>query len=304
MVNIALIVSSVLISTVVILFPSLGETFTELSGVYNFGLEGIMLISAASSFVAAIWSGSLFVGILVGMLSGCLIGLLQALFAVNFKADQIVFGIGLIILGEFLSSFIVVTLGKAGVFSVPTLPKLPTQGLVYPLNIILRQDALVYLSFVMVVVVWFVLFRTKFGLTLRATGENPYVAASAGINVQRMQYVASIVGCIIASLGGVFIILGIAGSWVDNITAGNGFIAVAMVRVGNFRPFQILLICLLYGIAEAVQLNLQILGTGIPHDFLQMIPYLLGIVALAVSGIYSRFGEPKSLGKPYIKESR
>jgi simple sugar transport system permease protein len=305
MFDIAIVLASVIVSAVAVLYPALGEAFSELSGVYNIGLEGIMLICAALSFLGVRYFQSLWLGIVIGVGGGVLIGLIQALFAVRIRADQIVFGLGIIIMGQFLSSFLSgLAIQQTGRFGVETLPVLGTQNLPYPLNVILRQNALVYFSLALVLALWVLLFKTKFGLAVKSVGEDPYVAASAGVKVELIRYVSVIAGCAIASLGGIFVILGLTGTWSDGITGGNGFIAIAMVRVGHFRPLPILATCLLYGGVVSLQLELQVIASGFPHQFLQMIPYMVGILALLVSGRTSFRAEPGSLGKPYVREKK
>lgn len=290
---------------VIISYPSLGEAFSELSGVYNLGLEGIMLISAATSFIGALFTGNVAVGLLVGIMTGVLLGAVQALFAVHIGADQVVFGLGIILLGPFLSTFLASSALKSGLRQAPIFPPLDTTGFPYPLNFILRQNALFFILFILAFVLWFLLFKTRFGLALRSVGENAHVAASAGINVSLVRYVSSIIGSTIAAIGGTFVILGLNGLWSDNITGGRGFIAIAIVRVGLFKPILILVFSLLFGLVDSFQLyQAAVLGPSFPHQFLSMAPFLIGIFALLISTRFKIFSEPTALGTPYIKEQR
>jgi len=302
-VNLILLVSASLVSATTLIYPALGETFTELSGVYNIGLECIMLISASTSFVATAYSGSVIAGLVIGIVTGMLAGFIQGIFAVNFRADQIVFGLGIILLGPFLSPVLKDTFALT-TNQVPTFPLLDATNLPYPLSVLLNQNALTFASIGLVFLLWYALFKTKFGLAIRAVGEDPRVAASVGINVGRARYLCSILGSAIAAVGGVFVVLGLTGSWAGDVTAGRGFIAIAMVRVGLYRPVPILIACLLFGFVDAAQLTLQVSASGFPHQFLQMAPYLMGIVALIISGRFKVFGGPASLGRPYEKEQR
>ncbi len=286
-------------------YPALGETFTERSGVYNIGLEGIMLISAATSFIAALFTENPLIGLAAGLLTGALIGAIQALFAVNFSADQVVFGLGVILLGPFLSTFLASTALQSGLRQAPVFLPLDATSLPYPLNFILRQNALLYALIPIVLVMWFVLSKTKFGLAVRSVGENPHVAASSGINVTLFRYLCSIVGSAIAAVGGTYVVLGLNGLWSDNITGGRGFIAIAMVRVGLFRPIWVAVFSILFGLVDSFQLYLAaVLGPSFPHQFLSMTPYLVGILVLLISTRYKTFTEPAALGKPYTREQQ
>jgi len=297
----AQLIVPLLTAAVSISYPALGEAFAELSGVWNFGTEGIMLISAAASFLGSLYSGNPIVGLLAGLLTGALIGVIQALFAVNLNANQIVFCLGLILLGPFLGSFMASSVSYLG--SVPILPTLNTTDFKYPLDFILRQNVLFYFVPFLVVIEWLILYRTKFGLAVRSIGENPHVAASTGINVKAIRYVCAIVGTMIASLGGAFLIVGLVGTWSNNITAGRGFIAIAMVRLGLFRPVWIAVSCLIFGIVDSLQLYYSAtLGASFPTQFFSMTPYLVGILVLFISSRFKTFPEPSALGKPFVKE--
>lgn len=301
--NVAILLGAALVSATTLAYPSLGEALTEFSGVYNVGLEGIMLIAATTSYIAVVYTGNVYIGLLVGIGTGALIGLIQAVFAVNLKADQIVFGLGLILLGPFLGP--VLKEGFAGTTNlVPAFPAIETGPLPYGLDVILRQNALTFAAMALAVVLWYLLFRTKFGLGLRAVGEDPHVAESVGINVTLVRYLCSILGCAIAAVGGVFVVLGLTGAWAGDVTAGRGFIAIAMVRVGLYRPSLIYGVSLLFGFIDSLQLALQVSASGLPYQFLQMAPYLMGVVALAISGKFKVFGGPAGLGRPYEKEQR
>src|SRR5437016_5432473 len=207
-------------STISLLFPALGENISELSGVYNIGLEGIMMVSAVTGYIISAYTGSPYIGIAGGVLSGGVIGLLQALFAVHLRADQVLFGLAIALLGPFLSSFIASEFfTQLGSFKVPTIGSLPTNNLPYPFNALLTQNYLVYSALALTFFLWWALFKTGFGLRLRAVGENANVAASSGNNVVGFRYFGSIVGCMVAALGGSFILFGIAGAWSPNMTA-------------------------------------------------------------------------------------
>ncbi|MGD0646009.1 MAG: ABC transporter permease [Candidatus Bathyarchaeia archaeon] len=302
MLNFLVIISAAIPSAIAILYPALGENFTELSGIYNIGLEGIMLISAAVGFIVAIYTQSLLFGLIGGVCTGVLVGLLLAFFALNLGADQIVFGLALIIMGPFLSSFIAGT-GPPGLHSIGTLPSVNLGKGAYPFNYIFNQSILVYFGLALLFVIWYITSRTHFGLAMRATGEDPHVAASSGINVVLTRWICCIVGCAIAALGGVFVVFSLTGVWTDNITGGNGFIAIALLRVGGYRPQYVLLACIVYGFVDSLQITVQALRI-FPYQFLAMFPYVIGIIALVIQGKFKIFPGPKSLGKPYVKGER
>ncbi len=290
----------------VISYAALGENLTELSGVYNVGTEGTMLLSAATSFMVSLVTGSPALGLLAGVLLGATIGAILAVFAVKIEADQIVFGLGLILVGTFMSTVIANTAlsGRSSFSEIATFSPLNTEGFPYPLNLILKQNFLFYLVFAVSGALWYLLFKSKFGLAVRAVGENPHVAVSAGINLVLLRYLCTILGSAVAALGGIFVIY-LNGIWGDRLTGGRGFIAIAMVRVGLFRPHLVLLASLLFGLVDSIQLYFTaILGSSFPYQFFAMIPYIVGILALLVSTRFGIFKEPSALGRPYDKESR
>jgi simple sugar transport system permease protein len=302
MLNFLIVISAAIPLAIAILYPAMGENITELAGVYNIGLEGIMLISAAVGFIVALYSHNLVYGVLGGVFTGVLVGVLLAFFALNIKADQIVFGLSLIIIGPFLSSFIA-GYAPSGINTISVLPAVNLGNWAYPFNYIFNQSILVYIGFAMLAAIWYITSRTHFGLAMRATGEDPHVAASTGINVVVTRWICCIAGCAIAALGGIFVVFSLTGVWADNVTGGNGFIAIALLRVGGYRPQYVLLACLVYGFVDALQLTVQALRI-FPYQFLEMFPYVVGIIALVVQGRFKIFPGPKSLGRPYVKGER
>jgi simple sugar transport system permease protein len=304
--DIGSLVLGALTSGTVISYAALGQNLTELSGVYNVGTEGTMLLAAATSFMVSLITGSPTIGLLAGILLGATIGAILAVFAINIGADQIVFGLGLILVGTFMSTVIANTAlsGRSSFSSISTFPPLDTEGFPSPLNLILKQNFLFYLVFVVAVALWYLLFKTKFGLAIRAAGENPHVAVSAGKNLILIRYFCTVLGSAVAALGGIFVIY-LNGIWGDRLTGGRGFVAIAMVRVGLFRPHLVLLASLLFGFVDSIQLYFTaILGSSFPYQFFAMIPYVVGMLVLLVSTRFGIFKEPSGLGRPYAKESR
>lgn len=290
-----------------ILFAALGEIIGERSGVMNLGVEGIMLMGAITSFTTAYFSGDVWLGLLVGMVAGALMGSLMAFMSVTLCTDQSIGGIAIWILGMGLSSYLYRTIfGILPVgpsiegfkpISLPVLSEIPIVG-----PSVFRQNVLVYLMVPLVVLTSAVLFRTTLGLKIRAVGERPRVADSLGINVTYVRYICVIFGSMMAGLAGASVTLGDIHTFRDNITAGRGWIAIALVIFGAWKPYNALAGALLFGGADAVQMRIQALGFNIPYQFLLMLPYSLAIIALL--RVYKRTTAPESLGIPYRPEGK
>jgi simple sugar transport system permease protein len=303
--DIFLIIGASITYAAALMYPSLGENLTEVAGTYNIGTEGIMLISAATTYVGAVFTGSALIGLLLGIATGALIGAVLAAFSLGLKADQVIFGLGLILMGSFLGIFIAGTVEKTvGTVQVPLFPRASFDSLGYPFNLVFSQNLLVYIAIILAVAMWLLLSKTKFGLAVRAVGENPNVAASAGTNVVLVRTVCAVLGSAIAAVGGSFVLIGVSGIWSENLTAGRGFVGIAIVRIGFFKPLLILVFSLVFGFVDSMQLSLQTVLSGFPVQFLQMLHYITGIVALAISGKYKLAGQPASIGKPYSREER
>lgn len=285
-----------------ILWAGLGETLTERAGVLNLGIEGIMLIGAILGFVAAYLSGSLWVGLLAAMLLGMLAGLLMGLLAVTLGLNQHVSGLGVTLLcsGLALFTFRVLFKGTASAPKIETFPQLsfPSLGVVAP---VFEQYGLTYLAFALVPIVWWLLHRTTFGLWIRAVGENPEAADTAGVNVARVRYIALALGGALMGAGGAFLSLAQLGSATFGMVAGRGWVAIALVILGNWQPGKVLLGALLFGFVEALQLRLRAVGVQVPYQFLLALPYLVTIAALALAGRNAAY--PGALLKPYKREA-
>ena len=303
--NYTLIASTLRLSTPLIL-AALGGLYAERSGVINIALEGMMLAGAFTAAAATIYAHNPWVGLLAATLAGVLVAWLHAVATINYKADQVVSGtaINVLFLGvpALLSGALFDSTG-----ATPQLPKdqvLPDVALFNAehspmLASIFNQKPLVYLAFILVGVSVYVLYRTRFGLRLRAVGENPEAADTAGVNVRRMRYAGVLISGALAALGGAYLSIGQNSLFTRNMTAGRGFIALAALIFGKWDPVGALLACLFFGLAEAVAIRMQ--GTvNIPNQFIQLIPYVLTMVALA--GLVRRASPPKALGVAYAKE--
>jgi simple sugar transport system permease protein len=301
--TLSLIASTIRLGTPLVL-AALGGLFSERSGVINIALEGKMLAgaftAAAVTYAAdnklGLGAASPWVGLLGGMLAGLFIAVIYAVSCIKFKAEQVVSGaaINILMLGipGFLSGAFFLSSG-----STPQLPKdhlLPQSPVIIAITIL-----------ALVALIWYVLYKTPFGLRLRSVGENPEAADAAGVSVSRIRYSGVLLAGVLAGLGGAYLSIGQSSLFTRNMTAGRGFIALAALIFGKWRPVQTLLACLLFGFTEAVSIQMQGVfklpsGEDIPVQFIQMVPYVLTIVVLA--GFIGSSRPPRALGIPYQKE--
>lgn len=303
--NYTLIASTIRLSTPLIL-AALGGLYSERSGVINIALEGMMLAGAFTAAAVTVFTHSSLVGVLAAVLAGILVAALHAVATINYRADQVVSGtaINILFLGvpALLSGALFESTGATRQLTKDEV--LPDVGLFNPesfpmLASVFNQKPIVYLALLAVAVSVYVLYRTPFGLRLRAVGENPEAADTAGVNVVRMRYAGVLISGALAALGGAYLSIGQSSQFTRNMTAGRGFIALAALIFGKWHPVGALLACLLFGLAEAVSIRMQ--GTvNIPNQFILMIPYVLTIVMLA--GLIRRADPPKALGVAYAKE--
>lgn len=272
----------------------------ERSGVINIGIEGQMLLSAFIGFLVNVWTGNLFIAIVAGLLTGAVFGALLAFMSITLKIDQIIGGSVINIIALGLTGYFyqqgLTTEGKLRPIPLGPLAELPIVGRVF-----FDNPPITYLSIVLVFVVHYILFNTKWGLRTRAVGEHPRAADTVGVNVYLIRYVNVIVAGAIAGLGGVFLTLEAVGSFERNMTNGRGFVALACMLFGKYTPFGAWGAALLFGLTSAIQTQLQFGGRiNIPHQFIGMLPYLLTIVVLA--GFVGRTRVPAADGVPYEKE--
>src|SRR5436305_3285071 len=290
--TLSMLFSTIRLSTPLVL-AALGGLYSERSGVINIALEGIMLAGAFTAAAITYYAGNPFVGLLAGMLAGVAVAAIHAVACIRFKADQVVTGTAIII----LMTGIPALLSGAFFLSSGSTPQIPKENLL-PLTPVV-------IAFAMVPVTWYALYRTPFGLRLRAVGENPEAADAAGVSVIRMRYVGVIMSGALAGIGGAYLSIGQSSLFTRNMAAGRGFIALAALIFGNWRPVQTMLACLLFGFADAMTIQMQGVaklpsGEDIPVQFIQMIPYVLTIVVLA--GFIGQSRAPNALGTAYQKE--
>jgi simple sugar transport system permease protein len=290
--SIALIWSTIRLSTPLIL-AALGGLFSERSGVINIALEGMMLAGAFTAAAVTHAVGNPFVGLLAGIGAGLLVAAIHAVACIRYKADQVVSGTAINILMIGMPPF----LSGAFFLSSGSTPQIPKDQLIPWTPIII--------AFLLVPLTWYVLYKTPFGLRLRSVGENPEAADAAGVAVARMRYAGVLLSGVLAGIGGAYLSIGQSSLFTRNMTSGRGFIALAALIFGKWRPVQTMLACLLFGFTEAVTIQMQGVvklpsGDDIPIQFIQMVPYLLTIIVLA--GFIGSSRPPKALGIPYEKE--
>jgi simple sugar transport system permease protein len=293
---------------------AVGETFCERSGVLNLSLEGMLLAGAFGSFMGGYYSGNLWVGVLAGIGGGLVIGIMMAILSVTFKTAQVINGIVLVLFSVGLTAFT-----YNSVFGVTTSP--PRFDSMRPVEIpwlrsipgvgpvLFEQSILVYLSVVVIVAVSWLLFRTRFGLSVRAAGEKPSAVDAAGVNVDRVRWIALLVAGAMAGLGGAVLIVGQLGFFRDSITAGRGWVAIALVIFGRWTPLRVFGGALLFGMTDALQLRIQAAGgginSGVPFEFFQALPYLVTLGVVIVATARSRDDAmPTALGTTFEKESK
>jgi simple sugar transport system permease protein len=285
-----------------IMLAALGGLFAERSGVLNIGLEGAMLTGAFVGFVATYITGSLTVGVFFSVLAGIVFGLILGVYTITLGASQVVVGIAMNLLATGVTAFFYRLIFGRGTQSprIDTFLPLDLGPLAdFPLigALFFRQDVLAYIALALVTVVWVVISRTRLGLNIRAVGEHPEAAETLGVDVFHVRYLAVAVSGGLAGLGGGFLSLSATGIFIDNMTAGRGYIALAILILGRRHPLGVLLAALLFGAADALQLRAQLLPTGVPFQFLLMLPYVLTIIVLAAS--VGRASAPAALGVPF-----
>ncbi|AHY45392.1 putative ABC-type transport system permease component [Rubrobacter radiotolerans] len=286
-----------------LILAALGGLFSERSGIVNIGLEGLMLISAFFGVVGAFYSGSAFVGLLTAVAAGLVFALIHAVMTITFEADQIISGTAINLLALGGTGFLMVELFGSGGTSprisgfdavpIPLLSQIPLIG-----GPLFSQSLLVYLMYALVPLAFFLLFKTPFGLRLRATGEVPEAVDTAGVSVYRMRYYGVALSGILAALGGAYLSMGLLSAFTEGMTNGRGFIALAALIFGRWNPLGAAGAALLFGFAQAVTIRAP--QDVVPLEFLNMLPYILTIVVLA--GFGGRAIAPAAVGKPYRKE--
>jgi ABC-type uncharacterized transport system permease subunit len=303
--NMVGMLSSSLVRATPIALAALCGVISERAGVVNIGIEGMMLMAAMTSVVAASVTDNLWIGLIVAMLTGALLAAVHAFLAIRFKVDQIISGVAINIFAAgttsyFSSRFLQVNgdvLNNSGTFKsipIPLLSKIPIIGPIF-----FENSIIVYIMMLLVAVMHIVLFYTPWGLRTRAVGEHPKAADTLGVNVFKMQYVNVILGGAIAGIGGAYFSIGSVGRFDEQMTAGKGFIGLAAMIFGKWTPIGAFLASLLFGFADSLQVKLQILRVPIPSEFLLMTPYIITMIVLA--GVVGRAVAPAADGVPYEK---
>jgi ABC-type uncharacterized transport system permease subunit len=286
-----------------ILFAAIGELVTQRAGIWNMGVEGTMLMGAFTAYVVASATGAIWLAVLAAMMAGALMGLLTAFMTVTMRVDHFISGLGINLLagGLTLYWFRIYIKDRAqptfdgfDSVAIPGLSSIPWIG-----EILFTQRLLTYLAFAMVPVIWFLLYRTRWGLELRCLGENPKALDIKGINIVRRQYVAVLIGSVMTGLGGGFLMLGFSDRFLADITAGRGWLAVVAIIAGNWMPRGVLAAVLVFALLESIATNVQVLSLNVPHQIFLAMPYLASILLLM--GLRRKTNQPVKLGIPYFR---
>jgi len=295
---------------------TIGEIFTERTGILNLGVEGTMLMGALSAFTAVFYSHSIMLGILVAMVIGGLLALIHAFLTTTMRANQVVSGLSITLFGTGFSSFLGQRLGPesnnfrlVGLRAERILPFAPKWAKDIPiLSAFLNQDIITYLVYLLIPLAWFFLYKTRPGLWLRSVGEDPYTADAMGIDVTKTRYFYTIIGGMLIALGGAHLSLSYTPGWSENITGGRGWIVIALVIFSMWNPARAVWGSLLFGGINAVQFRLQASGTSIPANFLNMLPYIGTIIVLVAitwwEALSKKVGAPAALGSSYMREEK
>ncbi len=291
---------------------AVGESFSERAGVLNLGLEGMMLCAALAAFVGEYYTGSAALGVLAGVAVGVMLAALKAFLSVYLKTEQVINGIAIVIFAQGITAFAYERLFRSLQVSpqvpplhtihVPILASIPGIG-----PVLFDQNVLIYVSLLTVAGVWLLLYRTKFGLSVRAVGESPIAAESVGGHVDLVRWLALLVCGAMAGLGGAVLIVGDINLFGPNVTAGRGWVAIALVIFGRWNPLIVFGGALLFGMTDALQLRIQAVSGGtlaaVPYEFFQALPYLLTLTVMVAATVASkRSAQPFALGVPFRRE--
>jgi simple sugar transport system permease protein len=303
---IANLIFATISSSTIILYATLGEIITERSGVMNLGIEGMMLVGALCGFSVAFVTNNLILAVLMAGIVSSVMALIHAFLCITLRANQVVSGLALTIFGTGISSFF----GKNMVgqhlpiafnpINIPFLSSIPFLG-----KILFSYNILVYLAWFSALILFLMLKYTRWGLYIKSTGEKPLSSDIMGVPVLKIRYLSTIFGGFMAGISGAYLTLAYTPLWGDGMTAGKGWIAVALVIFANWNPLLAIFGTILFGGLEALQLRLQPLGVAISPHILNMIPYLFTILILVVLSFRKkRSNSPSSLGNPYFREER
>lgn len=288
-----------------ILIAALGLVFSERAGIVNIGTEGLMLIGALFGVLGSYWTGSVVLGTLIAMVVTIIFSLIFAFFTITVKADQTVVGTAF----NIFASGLTITLNRVifgvstsvpiiDVFDqvpIPLLSKIPVLG-----KALFNQSIPVYITFIAIPVLWFVLQKTNIGLKVRAVGEHPKACDTVGINVKRTRYMAVLFSGLMTGFAGAFVSMGQLSFFAEGMVAGRGFMALAACVFGNYTPVGAMFAALLFGAGESLSYRLQAANTGIPYQFLTMLPYVITVVAICM--MIRRSNKPAASAVPYTRE--
>jgi ABC-type uncharacterized transport system permease subunit len=286
-----------------ILLASLGELVAEKSGVVNLGVDGLMLMGAFTAFTVTYLTGNPWLGIVGAVLVSVLLGLMFSYFAINLRVNQVVVGLGLWLFGLGLSDTLfrgffsigyTPTVPIIGDISIPFLTSIPVVG-----RLFFGQNPIVYISILLIPIVALFLSKTNLGMRIAAVGENPRAAETMGVDVYKIRYIAVLIGAAFAGAGGAYYSTSLLSTFILNITFGRGFIAIAMIYFGKWKPYRILLPLIIFSLVDSLQLGVQTLGVPIKYFFLNMIPYITIIALIPILGRHAE--APAALMEPYKK---
>jgi len=304
--SIAFIIGTTLMYATPLIYTALGATISENAGVVNIGLEGMMYMGAFTGAAVGYYTGNPWVGFLAAGLSGAFLAYLHGIACVSFGADHVVSGIAINFLGPGFALFFCRIFFEGSTMSIPLdfekkIPR-PLNGLFESdsfLDLVFNQYATVYLAFIMIAVVWFLLYKTKLGLRIRSVGEHPKAADTLGINVYKTKYIAVILSGLFAGFGGAAMSIAVVSRFSPTLISGQGFIALAAMIFGKWKPQGALVACLLFGSAKGFEIYLGSTGMGVPSQILAMLPYVITLVVLV--GFVGKAVAPTAIGLPYEK---
>lgn len=288
-----------------LIYTSVGETYNQRAGVVNIGLEGIMLIGTVTAFGVTFYLKSIGLAVVAAALVAGFFGLIFAYVTITLQANQIVTGTAMNLIGLGLSSFVYrvafrdlpgARIEPLAPISIPVLSKIPFIG-----PVLFEQNALVYGALLLTIVAAFVMNKTMLGLTIRAVGEHPAAVATAGLPVSRLRYGAAIFGAMMAGVGGAYLPVAWGNTFVENMVAGRGFIALAIVVFGRWTPLGAFLASILFGFTYALQLRLQTQNLRVAYQLLQVLPYIATLVIMVI--LRGRSTQPKAMGAPYSERA-
>ena len=303
-INFAVLVASLIVASTPLVLAALGELIVEKAGVLNLGVEGMMIIGAVAGFIVGVETGSAYIGMIAAAVAGALLSLLFAFIILIMQANQVASGLALTIFGLGIAALMChpytgIKSPQISTISIPVLSEIPILGTMF-----FQHDLIVYLSLISVLTIWYFLTRMRAGLILRSVGEDHDVAHSLGYRVITIRFLAIVFGGAMAGVGGGYLSLFRVPQWTEGMTAGAGWIALALVVFSGWRPFRLLIGAYIFGGITILQLNLQAIGVNINIAVLSMAPYLATILALVVISM-SRFrgnrGAPGCLGRSFVK---